>query len=57
MAKLSTTLISTRDLAVSDKRVTKVRVDENALLEIDSFKNGKKCELGTGRKSTTGGWD
>ena len=39
---------STRDLAVGDKRVMKVRVDENALDEIYSLKNGKKCELGTG---------
>ena len=45
---LSTVLPSTRDLVVSDKRVIKVRVDENALDEIYSLKNGKKCELGTG---------
>ena len=54
---LSAVLPSTRDPAVSDKRVIKVRVDENALDEIDSLKNGKKGHLGTGRKSTTGGWD
>ena len=53
---LSTTLLSTRDLAVSDKRVIKVRVDENALGEIGSLKNGKKCQLGTSAKSTTRGW-
>ena len=47
-AGLSTTLLSTRDLAVGDMRVIKVRVDENALDEIESLKNGKKCELGTG---------
>ena len=52
---LSTVLPSTRDLAVGDKRVMKVRVDENALGEIVSLKNGKKCEVGTGRKSTTRG--
>ena len=40
-------MLSTRDLAVGDKRVMKVRVDENALGEIGSLKNGKKCELGT----------
>ena len=45
---LSTVLPSTRDLAVGEKRVIKVRVDENALDEIYSLKNGKKCELGTG---------
>jgi hypothetical protein len=45
---LSTVLLSTRDLAVSDMQVIKVRVDENALDEIDSLKNGKKCQLGTG---------
>ena len=45
---LSTVLLSTRDLAVGDKRVMKVRVDENALGEIDSLKKGKKCQLGTG---------
>ena len=54
---LSTVLLSTRDLVVGDKRVIKVRVDENALRENGSLKNGKKCKLGTGRKSTTGGWD
>ena len=47
-AELSTVLLSTRDLAVGDKWVIKVRVDENALDEIYSLKNGKKCELGTG---------
>ena len=45
---LSTVFLSTRDLAVSDMQVMKVRVDENALDEIYSLKNGKKCELGTG---------
>ena len=45
---LSTTLLSTRDPVVNDKRVMKVRVDENALGEIGSLKNGKKCQLGTG---------
>ena len=47
-AELSTVLLSTRDLAVGDKWVIKVRVDENALDEIDSLKNGKKRQLGTG---------
>ena len=47
-AELSTTLLSTRDLAVGDKRVITVRVDENALVEIYSLKHGKKCELSTG---------
>ena len=45
---LSTVLLSTRDLVVSDMQVITVRVDENALGEIYSLKNGKKCELGTG---------
>ena len=45
---LSTVLLSTRDLVVNDKRVMKVRVDENALGEIYSLKKGKKCQLGTG---------
>ena len=36
---LSTTLPSTRDLAVSEMQVMKVRVDENALGEIGSLKN------------------
>ena len=36
---LSTTLPSTRDLAVNDMQVIKVRVDENALVEIYSLKN------------------
>ena len=48
MVRLSITLLSTRDPVVNDKRVIKVRVDENALDEIDSLKNGKKCQLGTG---------
>ena len=47
-AGLSTTLLSTRDPVVNDKRVMKVRVDENALDEIYSLKNGEKCEWGTG---------
>ena len=38
-AKLSTTMLSTRGLVVNDKRVMKVRVDENALGEIGSLKN------------------
>ena len=38
-ARLSATLLSTRDLVVNDKRVMKVRVDENALGEIGSSKN------------------
>ena len=42
---LSATLPSTRDLAVSDMQVMKVRVDENALDEIDSLKNVKMCNL------------
>ena len=45
---LSAVLLSTLDLVVGDKRVIKVRVDENALGEIYSLKNGKKCELSTG---------
>ena len=45
---LSTVFLSTRDLAVSDMQVIKVRVDENALREIESLKNVKKCQLGTG---------
>ena len=45
---LSTVFLSTRDLAVGDMQVIKVRVDENALDEIHSLKNGKKCQLGTG---------
>ena len=45
---LSTVLLSTRDLVVSDMQVIKVRVDENALGRIYSLKKGKKCELGTG---------
>ena len=45
---LSTVLLSTRDLAVSDKQVMNVRVDENALRKIGSLKNRKKCQLGTG---------
>ena len=45
---LSTALLSTRDLAVGDMQVKKVRVDENALGEIESLKNGKKCEVGRG---------
>ena len=45
---LSTVSPSTRDLAVGDNRVITVRVDENALGEIYSLKNGKKCEVGTG---------
>ena len=55
VVRLSITLLSTRDPAVSDKQVIKVRVDENALGEIGSLKNGKKCEVGTGIKSTTMG--
>ena len=46
--ELSTTLLYTRDLAVGDNRVMKVRVDENALGEIYSLMNGKKCEVGRG---------
>ena len=38
---LSTVFLSTRDLAVSDMQVIKVRVDENALREIESLKNVK----------------
>jgi len=34
-----------------------VNIYENALGEIDSLKNGKKCEVSRGRKSTTRGWD
>ena len=45
---LSTVLLYTRDLVANDKRVMKVRVDENALDEIYSLKKGKKCEVGTG---------
>ena len=45
---LSTVLIYTRDLAVDDMQVIKVRVDENALSEIGSLKNGKKCEVSRG---------
>ena len=45
---LSTVLLSTPDLAVGDILVMKVHVDENALGEIYSLKNGKKCELSTG---------
>ena len=48
VVRLSITLLSTRDPVVNDKRVMKVRVDENALDEIYSLKNGKKCQLGTG---------
>ena len=48
VVRLSITLLSTRDPVVNDKRVMKVRVDENALGEIGSLKNGKKCQLGTG---------
>ena len=42
---LSTAMLSTRDLAEGDKRVIKVRVDENALREIESLKNVKMCNL------------
>jgi len=42
---LSTALLSTRDPVVNDKRVIKVRVDENALREIESLKNVKMCNL------------
>ena len=45
---LSAVLPSTRDLAVGDMQVMTVRVDENALGEVGSLKNGKKCELSTG---------
>ena len=45
---LSTVFLSTRDLAASDMQVMKVRVDENALCELYSLKNGKKCEVGRG---------
>ena len=41
-------MLYTRDLVVGDKQVIKVRVDENALGEIYSLKNGKKCEVGRG---------
>ena len=54
--ELSTVSPSTRDLAVGDNRVITVRVDENALDEIYSLKNGKKGQLGRGGKSTTGDW-
>jgi hypothetical protein len=43
--RLSAVFLSTRDLGVGDKRVIKVRVDENALREIESLKNVKMCNL------------